>query len=384
MIFHKQKKGQVESQFNWIFVLVAGGVILLFFSMFIFRYKSVNDQKLQIKFYQDLDLQLSLSEVSTTTLNNISNVPNKNLKFSCKGLGTIGFNKKIVFAPSTIKATKLGIYTYSFLAPFKVNNFVYVLSPNTKYVFITDRSDETYLDILTTLGVARESMSRQSFATYSLSNGNSPGNLNAIANEEKKEKLSEYQSIRFVFINQNPSMDLINDDMDEYYKNSFVSVLHIDSANQNNPQKLTFYDYDEKFDKMGSVGQSSYYFDQASLLGAVIVDNKNMYDCMVANAFNRLYYVADTHIQRIDKLSENNNLRPECKDFYVEPNGLKSGMTSLKEEIAGPLKDINEFKSIDSPSASVDYVKKFNEYVELINTKNDLIRYHIGDCPVIY
>jgi len=357
---------------------------LLFFSMFIFRYKSVNDQKLQIKFYQDLDLQLSLSEVSTTTLNNISNVPNKNLKFSCKGLGTIGFNKKIVFAPSTIKATKLGIYTYSFLAPFKVNNFVYVLSPNTKYVFITDRSDETYLDILTTLGVARESMSRQSFATYSLSNGNSPGNLNAIANEEKKEKLSEYQSIRFVFINQNPSMDLINDDMDEYYKNSFVSVLHIDSANQNNPQKLTFYDYDEKFDKMGSVGQSSYYFDQASLLGAVIVDNKNMYDCMVANAFNRLYYVADTHIQRIDKLSENNNLRPECKDFYVEPNGLKSGMTSLKEEIAGPLKDINEFKSIDSPSASVDYVKKFNEYVELINTKNDLIRYQIGDCPVIY
>ncbi len=202
--------------------------------------------------------------------------------------------------------------------------------------------------------------------------------------KKKKEKLSEYQSIRFVFINQNPSMDLINDDMDEYYKNSFVSVLHIDSANQNNPQKLTFYDYDEKFDKMGSVGQSSYYFDQASLLGAVIVDNKNMYDCMVANAFNRLYYVADTHIQRIEKLSENNNLRPECKDFYVEPNGLKSGMTSLKEEIAGPLKDINEFKSIDSPSASVDYVKKFNEYVELINTKNDLIRYQIGDCPVIY
>ena len=43
-----EKKGQGD-QFNWIFIIIAGAVILGFFTMFIFRYIELEEKKQDIE-----------------------------------------------------------------------------------------------------------------------------------------------------------------------------------------------------------------------------------------------------------------------------------------------------------------------------------------------
>ncbi len=355
-MFKKNKKAEAESQFNWIFVLVAGGVILLFFAIFIYRYRDLNDKKLEIKFNQDLDLMISMSGITSNSLNNRSDVPFKDFEFSCQGLGVTDFRKKVVFAPSIVKTRRLYLYSHPFLTPFMVSNFVYVISPNIKYVFVLNENDDASSVFFHDLNdvIPKGAMLRDKTPIYMY-----------------KDIFVQSQSVRFIFINQNVNrllIDKINKDVkDNKYKS--LSVLSVSTHDQ----KISFYEQDKETKKLGFTGDS-YYFDEASLLGAVVSDDKDLYDCMVANAFNKLYYMSSVYLGKISKLREGVGL--VCPiTIYDE---LESGIYLLRS-LSSELKHEDDFSEIGT---SISKVGDFKDHVAIIDAENKKIEK--SACATLY
>ena len=63
IIFNFMKRGQSE-QFNWVFVLVAGAIILGFFVMFVFKYQDLQQKKLSVNVGKILDENIKLLETT--------------------------------------------------------------------------------------------------------------------------------------------------------------------------------------------------------------------------------------------------------------------------------------------------------------------------------
>ena len=62
------RKAQIETQFNWLFILVAGAVILIFFAGIVIKQKSSSEQKIAENVMTDLQSIFTGGSVSTGTL----------------------------------------------------------------------------------------------------------------------------------------------------------------------------------------------------------------------------------------------------------------------------------------------------------------------------
>lgn len=353
-MFKKNKRAEVESQFNWVFVLIAGGVILLFFVTFIYRHKVISDKKLELKFNQNLDLRLSMAEITSKSLNNVSDLLGKSIQFSCKSVGQVNFKKKTIFSPSVVEAKRLYIYSYPFEAAFKVNNFVYVINPNVRYVFIKPNpfafSDDLYAHFYNI-------MPEGTMLITPLND-----------KYEYKNIFSKSKSVRFVFINTPVYLIEIDKDIDKYQD---VSAIKITSD-----KKLVFYEKN-KNGKLLESGKS-FYFDDASLFGAFIVDKKEVYDCMMENAFNRLNYVSEVYIGKIERLESISS--PDCRDVYIS---LKNDIGSLKD-IAESLGSRGAFKSFSTTAERLSNFKTLNDrfYTIVDEIAGENKRIELSKCPV--
>src|SRR3989338_3153089 len=60
----RQRKGQVESQFAWIFILIAGAVILFFFFSVVGKQRETAKQRLAVSLSADFEAILSSAAVA--------------------------------------------------------------------------------------------------------------------------------------------------------------------------------------------------------------------------------------------------------------------------------------------------------------------------------
>ena len=63
------KKGVIEIQFNWIFVLIAGFIIITLFTTIIVKQRDVSEKSTNVMVLKNLDAILSGSEASAGTVN---------------------------------------------------------------------------------------------------------------------------------------------------------------------------------------------------------------------------------------------------------------------------------------------------------------------------
>src|SRR3989338_7250815 len=139
------KKGQVEVTINWVYVLVAGGIILLFFIGVIVKQKTASEEGLAIDVVRVMENIFVGAGVSEKTKNFIdtSGISEFTLYFDClEGVGEYGLQGKSanvqnvidpLFSSSTIHSPKLITWSVPYLLPFKVIDFLYVTAPNIKY-----------------------------------------------------------------------------------------------------------------------------------------------------------------------------------------------------------------------------------------------------------
>ncbi|MBI2666157.1 hypothetical protein HYX13_00945 [Candidatus Woesearchaeota archaeon] len=152
-------KAQVQVTFHWIYVVLAGAVILLFFAGMVVRQKSVAEKELTSEVVRIMESILAGAGVSEKTKNVIdtSGLADLALYFSCtEGVGEFGIldgssraqnARDPLFAPQVIKSPQLVAWSLPYAFPFKVIDFLYVTAPTIKYaVFSLNPSNDLFDD----------------------------------------------------------------------------------------------------------------------------------------------------------------------------------------------------------------------------------------------
>ena len=146
------RKGQME--FNWMFVIIAGAVILAFFVTFTMRYIDIQNKKDNAIVASDIYNALyGLQKSAYQTETPIDLYLKTDLKFSCKQVEVGNFfsqslEKVFVFAPKEITTDKINVFLKPWKYPFKIASLFYLSAPNYKYYIVFDSTSSSFVKSL--------------------------------------------------------------------------------------------------------------------------------------------------------------------------------------------------------------------------------------------
>jgi len=275
-----RKKGYLEIQFNWIFVLVAGALILTFFSVFIFKQKDISERSTDSLTVKNLGSILGSTGVSPGTTNLVT-MPRKDLEFDCAGYG-VGSTKqqnlnRIIFAPSIIKGKKLVTYTLEWKMPFRVVNFLYMTSPEARYIFISDNDLQ--------LKAINNSLPASTMTV--------DGSIKAVMTKEFVDNLGDIKEEGNYLARIVDFKGVIVEGglLPAGVKGAeMVSALAVTGQNE----VEFFRAADGRWVSEGTAG----YSGKELLLGAIFMDNKEDYACMLKKALKRHHLLTKVHKDR--------------------------------------------------------------------------------------
>jgi len=335
------KKGAVAIQLNWILVLIIGALILIFFIAIVQKQKSFSEIKIAETVQTDLESIFSSALVSTGT-SSIIEIPNKEISFSCEGF-KIGnqFPTKYpyAFAPDLIKSERntLSVYANDWSTPFRVTNFLYVTSPEIKYII--DDSNSTKANQLNELLPPKYIVENDQSKLFMNKEINNPNNVDNTNNY--KIRIISFSDLSS---QSSPSFGKT--------KENDITAIYIDSQLDDSGM-ITF--YEKSGTSWNGVGLSN-YIGKASLLAAIFSENQEIYECGMKNALERLQLVADIYKKRTDNLGS-------CDGLYA------SASTNLN--------NIKDNADPDNPN----YNQIYSEAL-ILEQQNDIIL--ANSCPTIY
>ncbi|MFO7678225.1 MAG: hypothetical protein R6V50_07590, partial [Thermoplasmatota archaeon] len=148
------KKAQISSQFNWVFILIAGVIILTFFISIVNRQKDQADTKISINVINSFKTLMKSSMVKEDSTQ-IMSMPTQEIKFYCeldtctvhgcysgygvKGTG-IGISSDLmaIFSPKVISGRNLITSNMDWNMPFRVTNLLFVTTDQARYIVVND------------------------------------------------------------------------------------------------------------------------------------------------------------------------------------------------------------------------------------------------------
>ncbi|MBI2654695.1 hypothetical protein HYX02_07880 [Candidatus Woesearchaeota archaeon] len=283
-------KKAFEVQFNWIFVLVAGAAILLFFTVVVVKQKNVSETSTKASVLKSIEAIVTGASVSTDTTN-IIDMPNSNIEISCGRISVGGisrqYNNLVLFAPSLVKGDRLITQTLAFNAPYRATNLLYMTSPQLRYIIIGNSN--LAKDINKTLPAELRKEFYPSMQQIQNSNNYKVrfvifGDMMAFPKSLERMPDSDVTAVR------------INGDTDK-------GVLEFWQKNGNS----------------WLAKGSSAYIGKASLIGAIYTDSLNAYECNIQNTFLRLNLVTKIYSEKTKKLVQKlalSSRQAECSKFY--------------------------------------------------------------------
>ncbi len=329
-----EKKAQVEITFHWIYVLIAGAVILLFFIGIVVKQKATAEENLATDVVQILESIFTGAGVSEQTKNFIdtSSLVDYSLYFSCAdgiteygipSLASVQNTVDTIFAPSALQAPQLILWSLPYQFPFKVMNFLLVTASNIKYVLVSEGGgfQDEFLDAAfdeeERLRIDVEEASRLTANTIN------PGKA---------------FHVRFIFLDGlSPQLPASVQEMDD----DTVSAVVFSSGG-----RVETAEYYEKkgttFQKMAGKSQVSLISlggeRDAAKYAAIFAGTAEMYDCTMQKAWQRLLYLVDIYQEKLSSIQEyyddlyaSETPFPErdCRRFYQEGGVEKNFVTLL-------------------------------------------------------
>lgn len=284
----KMNKKAFEIQFNWLFVLVAGTAIIIFFTVLVTRHKDISETSIKADVLKSIESIITAASVSTDTVN-VLDIPNSNIEVGCNRVSIGGvsrqYQKLILFAPNLIKGDKLVTQTMGFSLPYKITNLLYMTSPQVRYIIIGNSE------------FAREI------------NKSLPSELKKEFYKQIPEikNLNNYK-IRFIVFED---FDVEGIDLTNLEKMPDADVTAIKVIGDINKGEIKFYEKDGS--SWSFPPETSLYFGKPSLIGAIYSDTLENYECNMQNVFSRLSLVTQVYIGRTGTLI---SPRQECNDYY--------------------------------------------------------------------
>ena len=297
----KMHKKGVEIQFNWIFILIVGAIILTFFIVIVQKQRQYTEEGIAETMQSDLQTIFTSSQVSIRTASIIEISP-QIVEFKCEQ-GTSGFrigNQNIIgfpysFAPDKIKSDRntISAYAYDWSVPYRATNFLYVTSPDVRYVLVGSSDDTKLIDDLLPPRYIEKDGKQRLFMNKEIT---TPELLSSVKNQ------NNYKA-KFVFINQQGL-----EEIDDSFEDSDVSAININI----NEMKIDFY---KKSSGNTSIFERQIgYLGEAGILAAIFAEDSYMYECGMNNAFQKLVAVSDIYYKRTEQLK----LTGKCESLYAE------------------------------------------------------------------
>lgn len=268
-------KGQTAQPISWILVIVAGIIFLLFFVAIIRVILNNNEERTntitttQLKRYVETS-QGTPKLLTKTYLPEFDVSCNQDYEITYKS-NTLSF-KQAIFSPKKISG-ETTIWSEELLFPYPTITLTYIVPKNTLIIFDTNTQNlqELFSNNITT-------KVSSDYHTENLKGYTNVIIVVADDIEQKTVKKEPNQNIYGIFINNND---------------------------------LTFYDYNNKFVKIGT---SKYYQDEL-LIGA-IVSNKEIYDCSLAKVDYKINLLAEIQKGRIENITNELEEQHRCYGYY--------------------------------------------------------------------
>ena len=285
------KKGFVEVQFNWIFILIIGSIILLFFSVVIMKQKSVSEVSTSSLILRNLEGILSGAEVSLGTVNSVS-IPKTKIEFECNryrvGKVSKEFEVMSIFTPSIIESNKLITWTVDWSLPYRVTNLLYLTSPRVRYIFVGENgciaSDTCFAKKV--FNSTPDEVRKELIESVDVSGIRDKG--------DDQVRIILFDSSNFINTN-----DLIPPHLGSMNKGT-LTALNVDG----DEDKGTLEFFDVHFEDGEFINkETSYYIREPALLGAIFADDIDIYNCVMEDAFKKLNIVSQIYEKKTQNIA---------------------------------------------------------------------------------
>ena len=307
------KRAQGE-QFNWIFVIIAGAVILAFFGVFTMKYIQLQQLQQNIdigrNFKQSIDILQNSPIVGKERGVSIDDnskadegafrigvvaemeyycdvASHAQISFNGEDRYPIAFEKEILFGPSKMKINSLDLWVLPYYFPFFVTNVVYLSDPRADYFFVYDsgKNEEIVKNMYT------------------------PSNLNVEkVSVSSKLKADSGTVGRFVFFtaDEKSATSRIKDLAKMYDE---VDVKHVKiNAQDEEIGTVTFFDNMAK-----STGKVNFY-GRPLMWGAIFSSDSETYNCAANKTIKRIPGISDIYSTKANLLAKTEP--SECSVFY--------------------------------------------------------------------
>ncbi len=276
-----KKRGVVDIQFNWIFIIIAGALVLMFFVSLVNKQRSLSDIRSSQAIASNLDSILTGAQISTDTSNTVD-LPSVAISLSCDdfSVGPVRRNLllDIVFSPYVLRGRKMITWALDWSVPFRVANFLYLTDPELRYI-IVDNGKGLGAKVMDAMPkeVNREVVSRP--------------NVGSLVDKNNYH-------VRFVFLGD--PLDAALGPFRNMDTGAISAVSFPDLADKTmlmSTGRAVFYSFDKANAKFASP-QVSFYLKEESFFGALFAADANGYNCAMRKAFRKLERVAEMYAFR--------------------------------------------------------------------------------------
>lgn len=341
--FPRKRRAAIEAQFTWLFALLAGAVIFLFFVMFIRNWGESSEQTFCADVREHLTTVFVSSQTSLRTMNNVS-IPKLDIQFDCTGYNLPcreSFGNNIIFSPERIEGHALITYALGWDMPYRSSNMLYLTQPEVRYIFLTE-VEEVY-DLMPD-AVNTELVSETEAS--SLKTQNSP-------------------SVRVVVKQGNWDPDNLNLGALNSLDSDVLTVVEVKKLSAASETAEVTY-FEKTGDKTFEPIEPAFtVIGEEALLGAVFSGSSELFGCTLGRALERYQYVTEVYLNRATEL-KSATLPKACTDRYATATAL---LTGLYGEI------ITYSNDLGSPG-------DIQKYVEDLSALNDQLK--LFSCPTLY
>lgn len=367
-----EKRGQVEVQFNWIFILVAGAVILIFFGMIAVRQQGASVERQQVFVSRTLETLLTGAETSPDAAS-AKTLAKGDFSLSCEGYGVGTYFRDVegmkVFGPDFIKGKEVLFWSVPWKVPFPAGNFLFVTSPQVRYVLVYDMNvpslpfDEDAAAIISTI---QQMVPQAEIDVVDFSN---------VGEATSLPDRNSYK-LKFVFFGEPSPPTPLPFPAADSIKNTAakdITAVVIKSGNRKYLSgALDFYRSNADrgdWESYPTSNQGNYY-QLPTILAAIFSENKEMYDCVMGKHFKRLNYVAEILHARSNGFVTGSGV------YSAADNACKPYHTAVvsNNDNPGPLTAMK--------TATVSNIPHLEGWAGTLSTQNNLLRSE--SCALIY
>ncbi|MBM3199881.1 hypothetical protein FJZ53_03000 [Candidatus Woesearchaeota archaeon] len=363
--YRLSKKADVSPAFQYIFALIVGAIILIFFIKFAFKAESTGKEVIKAEVLHSLDASMQAFSVSVSSTDLLPSTPWPQLvdmkfgtgancgKFTVTGQKFLVPIPRIVFGPEQMKARQLKAWTTSWYFPFRVTNIFYLVNDRSKYYLIFNANNQDF--------VKRISSTPPATAVFEMDH--LPREFDVKYYDSEADAVAKLKINDMVKVNYFEEKNGVSNGL----KGSSLVVSNYcmdeDEPGYKCSGTVTFYEGNK-------LTGASTFIGRELMFAAVMADSIGVYQCQYGRALDEMERMINVYTAKAQRLATK---RQEC-EYDGKYNSIIGMLNNMKGKIQVLKTNPGDSDTALQLSNLADLINEFND--------NDLGGYE--ECEVLF